>query len=66
MFCNWGFSSVDGSVTPVPVNSEWGHLMQQRAVAYLGVDIAVEGKANCWSMFAVMKGNVIWLFCINI
>jgi hypothetical protein len=62
VFCSWGFNSVDGSVTPVLLNSEWGHLMQQRAVAYLGVDVTVEGKTNCFSMFAKMRGNVIVAF----
>ncbi|KDR11765.1 N-acetylated-alpha-linked acidic dipeptidase 2 [Zootermopsis nevadensis] len=42
VFCSWGFNSVDGIVTPVLLNSEWGHSMRQRAVAYLGVDISVK------------------------
>jgi hypothetical protein len=50
VFCSWGFDSADGHVTPVPRNSQWGHLMWQRAVAYLGVDAAVGGKINCYSM----------------
>lgn len=43
VFCSWGFSSVDGSVSPVPLVHDWGHLMQQRAVAYLDLDVAVTG-----------------------
>lgn len=44
VFCSWGFNSVDGSVSPVPLIHDWGHLMQQRAVAYLDLDVAVAGN----------------------
>jgi len=43
VFCSWGFNSVDESVSPVPLVHDWGHLVQQRAVAYLDLDVAVTG-----------------------
>ncbi|GFG35523.1 hypothetical protein Cfor_12790 [Coptotermes formosanus] len=46
VFCSWGFNSLDASVSPVPLIHDWGHLMQQRAVAYLDLDVAVTGNRS--------------------
>ncbi|XP_069688698.1 N-acetylated-alpha-linked acidic dipeptidase 2-like [Periplaneta americana] len=44
VFCSWGFNFMQGSASSVPLSEDWGYIMREKAVAYLGVDVAVRGN----------------------